>query len=1048
MKSFNLSDWALGHRSLVWYFMIAFMAAGLFAYLQLGRQEDPDFTIKTMVVQAQWPGASPEEMTRQITDRIEKKLEELESLDYTKSVTVAGQTTVFVYLRDSTKAADVKPTWIRVRNMIADIKGDFPQGVIGPGFNDRFGDVFGNIYAFTSDGLSQRQLRDHVEDIRAKVLTVPDVGKVDILGAQDEVIYLEFSTRKIAALGLDVHAIMSSLQGQNAVAPSGVFQEGPERISVRVNGQFTSEASLKAVNLRINDRFFPLTDVATITRGYADPARTLFRYNGEPAIALAIGMKSGANLLHFGEALQEEMSRITADLPVGVGVHLVADQPVVVEHAVSGFTEALFEAVIIVLGISFLSLGMRAGLVVAIAIPLVLAITFVVMAYAGISLQRISLGALIIALGLLVDDAMIAVEMMVARLEVGDPLEKAATHVYTSTAFPMLTGTLVTVAGFIPIGLNSSNAGEFTFTLFVVIAVSLIVSWIVAVLFTPLLGVTILPARMKGHHEQKGRVAQLFTRLLLVCMHRRWTTIGVTVAAFLLALFGMNFVQQQFFPSSDRAELVIDWNLPQNASIADTNSQMARFEREQLQGSNSVDHWSSYVGTGSPRFVLSFDVQTANTWFGQMVVVTRGGIKARDQVKAQFEDYLKKTFPGTDTYVKLLEVGPPVGRPVQFRLSGPDIAKVRDLAQKLAGIVRSSPDLGNVVFDWMEPARVVKVDVLQDKARQLGVTSEDIASTLNSVLEGTPITQVRDSIYLVSVTGRATAAERASIDTLRDLQLTALGGQAVPLGAVANLRYELEQPTIWRRARIPTITLKAGIVGNAQPKTVVDQLAPKVAEFTKTLPAGYSVHIGGSVEESAKSQAPIVAVVPLMLFVMATVLMIQLQSFHRLFLVFAVAPLAVIGVVMALLPSGAPLGFVAILGVLALIGILVRNSVILIVQIEDLKKEGRPAWDAVVEATEHRMRPILLTAAAASLALIPIAREIFWGPMAYAMMGGIIVGTLLTLLFLPALYVAWFRIHPDHNDNSSMHEPAAPAHDISPEPVPAATPVPVLEPQI
>ncbi|WLA75802.1 efflux RND transporter permease subunit [Bradyrhizobium diazoefficiens] len=1048
MKSFNLSDWALGHRSLVWYFMIAFMAAGFFAYLQLGRQEDPDFTIKTMVVQAQWPGASPEEMTRQITDRIEKKLEELESLDYTKSVTVAGQTTVFVYLRDSTKAADVKPTWIRVRNMIADIKGDFPQGVIGPGFNDRFGDVFGNIYAFTSDGLSQRQLRDHVEDIRAKVLTVPDVGKVDILGAQDEVIYLEFSTRKIAALGLDVHAIMSSLQGQNAVAPSGVFQEGPERISVRVNGQFTSEASLKAVNLRINDRFFPLTDVATITRGYADPARTLFRYNGESAIALAIGMKSGANLLHFGEALKEEMSRITADLPVGVGVHLVADQPVVVEHAVSGFTEALFEAVIIVLGISFLSLGMRAGLVVAIAIPLVLAITFVVMAYAGISLQRISLGALIIALGLLVDDAMIAVEMMVARLEVGDPLEKAATHVYTSTAFPMLTGTLVTVAGFIPIGLNSSNAGEFTFTLFVVIAVSLIVSWIVAVLFTPLLGVTILPARMKGHHEQKGRVAQLFTRLLLVCMHRRWTTIAVTVAAFLLALFGMNFVQQQFFPSSDRAELVIDWNLPQNASIADTNSQMARFEREQLQGSNSVDHWSSYVGTGSPRFVLSFDVQTANTWFGQMVVVTRGGIKARDQVKAQFEDYLRKTFPGTDTYVKLLEVGPPVGRPVQFRLSGPDIAKVRDLAQKLAGIVRSSPDLGNVVFDWMEPARVVKVDVLQDKARQLGVTSEDIASTLNSVLEGTPITQVRDSIYLVSVTGRATAAERASIDTLRDLQLTALGGQAVPLGAVANLRYELEQPTIWRRARIPTITLKAGIVGNAQPKTVVDQLAPKVAEFTKTLPAGYSVHIGGSVEESAKSQAPIVAVVPLMLFVMATVLTIQLQSFHRLFLVFAVAPLAVIGVVMALLPSGAPLGFVAILGVLALIGILVRNSVILIVQIEDLRKEGRPAWDAVVEATEHRMRPILLTAAAASLALIPIAREIFWGPMAYAMMGGIIVGTLLTLLFLPALYVAWFRIHPDHNDNSSMHEPAAPAHDISPEPVSAATPVPVLEPQI
>ena len=1026
MKSFNLSDWALGHRSLVWYFMIAFMAAGLFSYLHLGRQEDPDFTIKTMVIQAQWPGASAEEITRQVTERIEKKLEELESLDYTKSVTVAGQTTVFVYLRDSTKASDVTPTWVRVRNMVADIKGDFPKGVIGPFFNDRFGDVFGNIYAFTSDGLSQRQLRDRVEDIRGKILTVPNVGKVDILGAQDEVIYLEFSTRKIAALGLDTRSIIASLQGQNAVAPSGVFEAGPERISVRVNGQFASEASLKAINLRVNDRFFPLTDVATITRGYADPATTLFRFNGEPAIALAIGMKSGANLLKFGDALKQEMSEIIADLPIGVGVHLVADQPLVVEHAVSGFTEALFEAVAIVLAISFFSLGLRAGLVVAIAIPLVLAITFVVMAYAGISLQRISLGALIIALGLLVDDAMIAVEMMVARLEVGDALTKAATYVYTSTAFPMLTGTLVTVAGFIPIGLNSSNAGEFTFTLFVVIAVSLVVSWIVAVLFTPLLGVTILPVKMKAHHETKGKSARRFSRLLVLCMQHRWTTIGVTGGAFLLALVGMQFVPQQFFPSSDRDELIIDWNLPQNASIADTNAQMARFEHEQLQGNDGVDHWSSYVGTGAPRFVLSFDVQTANTWFGQMVVVTKGGVKVRDRLKAQFEAYLKKTFPGTDTLVKLLEVGPPVGRPVQYRLGGPDIAKVRELSQRLAAIVRSNPHLDNVVFDWMEPARVVKVDVLQDKARQLGITSEDIATTLNGVLDGTSITQVRDSIYLVNVVGRATSPERASIDTLRDLQLIGLGGQSVPLGAVATLHYEMEQPTIWRRSRIPTITLKASILDTAQPKTVVDQLAPQVAEFAKGLPAGYSVAIGGAVEESAKSQAPIVAVVPLMLFIMATILMIQLQSFARLFLVFAVAPLALIGVVLALLPSAAPLGFVAILGVLALIGILIRNSVILIVQIEHLKEAGRPIWEAVVEATEHRMRPIMLTAAAASLALIPIAREIFWGPMAFAMMGGIIVGTVLTLLFLPALYVAWFRIKEPARSPEPASEAAHP----------------------
>jgi multidrug efflux pump len=1023
MKSFNLSDWALEHRSLVWYFMIAFMVAGFFSYLQLGRQEDPDFTIKTMVIQAQWPGASPEEVTRELTDRIEKKLEELESLDYTKSVTVSGQTTVFVYLKDTTKAADVKPTWVRVRNMIADVKAEFPQGVIGPFFNDRFGDVFGNIYAFTSDGLTERQLRDQVEAIRAKVLTVPDVGKVDILGAQDEAIFLEFSTRKIAALGLDTRSIMSSLQAQNAVAPSGVFQEGLERISVRVNGAFTTEASLKAINLRVNDRFFPLTDVATITRGYIDPPTTLIRFNGQPAIALAIGMKSGANLLKFGEALKEEMSKIVADLPIGVGVHLVADQPVVVEHAVSGFTEALFEAVVIVLGISFLSLGVRAGLVVSVAIPLVLAITFVVMAYDGVSLQRISLGALIIALGLLVDDAMIAVEMMVARLEVGDPLVKAATYVYSHTAFPMLTGTLVTVAGFIPIGLNSSNAGEYTYTLFVVIAVALIVSWIVAVLFTPLLGVTMLPAKMKGgHHGEKGRVARIFERVLLVCMHHRWITIGVTVAAFALALFGMKFVEQQFFPSSDRAELIIDWNLPQNASIADTNAQMARFEREQLQGNTGIDHWSTYVGTGAPRFVLSFDLQTANTWFGQMVLVTKGGIPVRDRLKAQFEAYLKRTFPGTDTFVKLLEVGPPVGRPVQYRLSGPDIAKVRELSQNLAAVVRTNPHLDHVVFDWMEPARVVKVDVLQDKARQLGVSSEDIATTLNSVLAGTTITQVRDSIYLVNVMGRATSAERASIDTLRDLQLTGLGNQSVPLGAVATLHYELEQPTIWRRSRLPTITLKASMLDATQPKTVVDQLAPKVAEFAKQLPAGYSITNGGSVEESAKSQAPIAAVVPMMLFVMATILMIQLQSFHKLFLVFAVAPLALIGVVSALLPSGAPLGFVAILGVLALIGILIRNSVILIVQIDELEKEGLPPWEAVVEATQHRMRPIMLTAAAASLALIPIAREIFWGPMAYAMMGGIIVGTLLTLLFLPALYVAWFRIKAPGSAPDSKHE--------------------------
>ena len=1022
MKSFNLSDWALEHRSLVWYFMIAFMAAGLYSYLHLGREEDPSFTIKTMLIQAKWPGASAEEMTRQVTERIEKKLEELPALDYTKSLTVPGQTTVFVNLRDTTKARDVVPTWLQVRNLINDIKGDFPSGVVGPGFNDRFGDVFGNIYAFTSDGLSQRQLRDRVEEVRAKVLTVPNVGRVDIVGAQNEVIYLEFSPRKVAALGIDQRTILNALQAQNAVSPSGVLQAGPERVAVRVSGQFTSEESLKAINLRINDRFFPLTDVATISRGYEDPPTSLFRFNGQPAIGLAIGMKAGANLLDFGEALKEEMTKVVADLPVGVGVHLVSDQPKIVEEAVGGFTKALYEAVIIVLAISFVSLGVRAGLVVAISIPLVLAITFLVMAYTGISLQRISLGALIIALGLLVDDAMIAVEMMVARLEVGDSLKKAATYVYTSTAFPMLTGTLVTVAGFIPIGLNNSAAGEFTFTLFVVIAVSLIVSWIVAVLFTPLLGVTILPASLPSHHAEAGRLTRMFRAMLDACMRYRWTTIIVTVLIFALSVFGMRFVQQQFFPSSDRNELVIDFNLPQNSSIAETNAQMAKFEQEALKGDPDIDHWSTYVGSGAQRFVLSFDVQPADVSFGQIIVVTKS-LEARDRARAKLQTYLTKTFPGTDAYVHLLDIGPPVGRPVQYRVSGPNVAKVREIAQQLAGVMRANSHLGAVIFDWMEPARVVKVDVLQDKARQLGVTSSDIANALNSVLDGSSITQVRDDIYLIDVRGRAQAKERQSLETLRDLQLSGSNGQSIPLAALATLRYEIEQPEIWRRSRQPTLTLKASVIDQVQPNTVVDQLKPAITAFNAKLPAGFKVVTGGAVEESAKSQAPIIAVVPIMLFTMATILMLQLQSFQRLFLVFAVAPLALIGVVAALLPSGAPLGFVAILGVLALIGILIRNSVILIVQIEHLRDEGRPPWEAVMEATEHRMRPIMLTAAAASLALIPIAREVFWGPMAYAMMGGIIVGTVLTLLFLPALYVAWFRIKTPENSAAADAAP-------------------------
>ncbi|SMC54212.1 efflux RND transporter permease subunit [Rhizobium sp. RU36D] len=1023
MKSFNLSDWALEHRSLVWYFMLIFVVAGTLSYLNLGREEDPAFTIKTMIINAQWPGASAEEMTRQVTDRIEKKLEELDALDFVRSETKAGQTTIFIELLANTKASQVTDNWVRVRNMVNDIKNELPSGVLGPFFNDSFGDVYGNIFAFTSDGLTQRQLRDLVEDARAKLLTVPNVGKIDIIGAQDEAIYLEFSTRKIAALGIDQQSVINTLQAQNAVTQSGVVEAGAERIALRVSGQFTSEESLRAINLRINDRFFPLTDIATIKRGYVDPPSSLFRFKGQPAIGLAIGMKTGSNLLTFGEQLDAQLERVISDLPIGVTVERVSDQPKVVEEAVSGFTKALFEAIAIVLAISFISLGVRAGMVVAISIPLVLAITFVFMEYTGISLQRISLGALIIALGLLVDDAMIAVEMMVSRLEAGDTLRKAATHVYTSTAFPMLTGTLVTVAGFIPIGLNSSAAGEFTFTLFVVIAVSLIVSWIVAVLFTPLLGVAMLPKTMKSHHESKGRMARTFAWMLGLAMRWRWVTIIATVAVFAVSVAGMGLVQQQFFPSSDRVELIVDWDLPHNSTIAETNRQIARFEQEKLVGNQDIDHWSTYVGGGAPRFILSYDVATPATWTGQVVIVAKD-LEARDRLRADLQAYLVKTFPGTDAFVKLLDIGPPVGKPVQYRVSGPDIQKVRQLAREFGAIVNGHPLLSNMTFDWNEPSRVVKIDVLQDKARQLGISSQDIANSLSGVVQGSTATQVRDGIYLIDVIGRAQDSERGSIETLKNLQLSGANGTSVPLSAVAEFRYELEQPLIARRDRIPTITVKAAVIGSTQPATIVEELKPKVEAFSAALPVGYQVEIGGSVESSAESQEPIIAVAPLMLFAMATILMIQLQSFSRLFLVFAVAPLALIGVVAALLLSNAPMGFVAILGVLALIGILIRNSVILVVQIEQLRSEGMRPWRAVIEATEHRMRPIMLTAAAATLALIPISREVFWGPMAYAMMGGIVVGTVLTLLFLPALYVAWFRIPREEDDPA----PATEAH--------------------
>ncbi|WP_313901541.1 efflux RND transporter permease subunit [Methylobacterium sp. J-076] len=1011
MKDFNLSDWALRHRSLVWFLMGVCLIAGVMAYGRLGREEDPPFTIKTMVVQASWPGATLTDTLDQVTDRIEKELQQLNGLDFVRSYTTPGQTTVFVQFRDTMKPSEVQPAFYQTRKRLGDIKGDFPSGVLGPFFNDEFGDVYGNVYAFSADGMSYRQLRDYVETVRTEILKVPDIGKTQILGVQNETIFLDFSPRKLAGYGIDLQALVKALQAQNAVSASGVVQAGPERISLRVSGSFASEASLQDVNLRVNDRFFRLADIAQITRGYEDPPAPMFRVNGKPALGLAIAMRPGANLLHFGEALKARIRGIEAGLPLGVEVHLVSDQPRIVEEAVGGFTEALVEAVVIVLAVSFVSLGIRAGLVVSVSIPLVLAIVFVVMQVMDVTLQRISLGALIIALGLLVDDAMITVEMMVARLELGDSLKKAATYAYTSTAFPMLTGTLVTVAGFLPIGFNGSGAGEYTYSLFVVIAASLLVSWVVAVLFAPLIGVTLLPKSVKHHADKRGLFTRAFLASLRVAMRWRWTTVAACIGLMALAVVGMGHVQQQFFPSSDRPEVLVDLTLPQNATIAETKAQMDRFEAG-LKDDPDVVSWSSYVGQGAVRFYLPLDQQLSNAFFGQIVMITKS-LEVRDRVIARLQERSRRDFVGTDVLVQPLNLGPPVGRPVQYRLSGPDVQDVRRRALDLANVVGKDPRLNVPTFDWNEPGKVLRVHILQDKARQLGVTSQDIAGILNGIEGGQTITQVRDSIYLVDVVGRAQTSERNSLDTLQSLQVGLANGSVVPLLAFARIGYELEQPIVWRRDRLPTVTVRATIRDATQPATIVDALKPDIDAFAKALPADFTLATGGSVEESAKGQGPIASVIPVMLLTMATLLMIQLQSFGRMFLVFTVAPLGLIGVVPALLLFDKPMGFVAILGILALVGIIMRNAVILVSQIEEFRQEGKAPWDAVYEATHHRMRPILLTAAAASLGLVPIAREVFWGPMAFAMIGGILAATFLTLLFLPALYVGCYRIRED-----------------------------------
>lgn len=1009
-RAFNLSDWALHHRSLVWFLLIVSMIAGTLAYRSLGREEDPSFTVKIMVISAAMPGATTAETLEQVTHRIETKLEELDELKFTRSVTMPGQAVVYVELLSSVRGDDVARTWQRVRNMMNDLRPEFPQEFAGMQFNDRFGDVFGNIYAFTADGFSQRELRDRVEAIRKQVQALPAAGKTALLGVRDEEIYIEFSSARLAAMGLNEQQVLQTLAAQNAIAQSGIVQAGPEQVLVRVGGQFDTAEAIAAVNLRVGDRFFNLGEVARVRRGYADPPSTLFRYNGAEAIGLEIAMRQGENIQSFGAELDALMTDIAADLPVGIEMHKFADQPHVVEKAVGTFVRSLAEAVAIVLLVSFVSLGLRAGFIVTLTIPLVLAITFVIMDIWDITLQRVSLGALIIALGLLVDDAMIAIETMISRLEQGTSLEDAASYAWTSIAFPMLTGTLVTVAGFIPIGLNSSMAGEFTFSLFVVIAVSLLVSWIVAVLFAPLLGVTLLPARLEHHTGRAGPLRRGFHALLRQAMRFRWTTVLATLVLFVLSVIGMGGVERQFFPSSDRAEVLIDIAERHNASIARTDASIAALD-EFLSQQPEPLFWTSYVGRGAPRFVLAMDVPTPGPFMGQMVVQT-ADIAARDSLKRKLAEFAGTDLVGTDIYIKNLEIGPPVGKPVQYRVSSTDPDAARDAARGLAAMLATEPRLRDIALDWNEPARVVRVEVDQDRARQLGLSSQDVSNALAALFSGKVVTQLRDGIFLINVIARGAEADRQSLESIRNLELARPTASPIPLGALARLSYETEPPLVMQRDGVPTVTVKAAVATADQPATIVAALAPQVAEYAAGLPPSTRIVVGGTVETSGESQAPIAAVVPMMLLVIATLVMIQMQSFRLSLIVFAAAPLGLIGVVATLLPFGVPLGFVAILGILALVGILIRNSVILVHEIQVLIARGHSRWDAVFEASDSRARPILLTAAAASLALIPIARQVFWGPMAYAMMGGIIAGTLITLIFVPALYCVVFGVRP------------------------------------
>ena len=1057
MKRFNVSEWALEHQGLVLYAMLVLAIFGVLAYSKLGQSEDPPFTFKVMVIRTHWPGATAHEVEEQITDRIEKKLQEAPHVDVIRSYSKPGESLVFFAVKDSTPTAAIAATWDRVRKKVGDMRHTLPAGIQGPYFNDEFGETFGNIYALTGDGFSYADLRKYADRIRRELLRVPDVAKVELIGEQDEKVFIELSNTKLATLGVDVQTIVGALATQNAMAPAGSFETATDKIYLRPSGDFDSVEAIRETTIRANGRLFRLGDIAKVSRGYADPPQPKMRFLGREALGIGVSMAQGGDIVELGHNLDRAVERLRKELPVGLELGQVTSQPDAVKRSVGEFVRSLAEAVLIVLAVSLASLGLRTGIVVALSIPLVLAATFLFMQLFGIGLHKISLGALILALGLLVDDAIIAVEMMATKMEQGWDRLRAASFAYSSTAMPMLSGTLVTVAGFLPIATAASSTGEYTRSIFQVTTIALLVSWIAAVVFVPYLGYRLLPEAASRH----GRPA-LFARLLRRiaprlasrlerappphisgapaerehaiyatpfyarfratvrwCVARRKTVIAATAALFAAAIVGFGLVQQQFFPASSRPELLVDLRLAEGSSFAATEAAAKQFEKT-LQQESGIVNYVSYVGWGSPRFYLPLDQQLANANFAQFVILTQD-LKAREALRARLIGRFDTGFHGVRGTVTRLENGPPVGFPVQFRVSGEDIATVRRHAERVAEVMRGNPHVSNVHFDWEEKSKVIKVDIDQDKARLLGLSSQDLSAFLNTSLNGFTVTHYRERDKQVEVLLRGSGDERARLSLVADLAVPTRSGAAdakgsavsprsVPLAQIATISYGFEDGVIWRRNGLPTITVRATVYGDIQGPAVTAQIAPLLAPIRAALPPGYVLETGGAVEDSAKGQKSVMAGLPLLALVVLTVLMLQLQSFSRVAMVVLTAPLGLIGVTAAMLVFNQPFGFVAMLGTIALSGMIMRNAVILVDQIDQDIRAGHAPWMAIVEATVRRFRPITLTAAAAVLAMIPLTRSAFFGPMAVAIMGGLVVATLLTLLFLPALYAAWFRV--------------------------------------